>query len=665
MGKIARQRHDVYRGLLSSLFPIPFILHLSPGPFSIPYGTATALLSSIFLLLSAQIPGKKIIQSHIYVIAGSIFGIWSLSAHIISSPFAALTASIYIIYLIFFFRIKNPGSLKGKNEKDENLSISSGAAIIAAPVPAILSVLTGLSGNEAAVYGSAAALLSAYIFNFRQAVLKKSTRQILLSVFLILFTAASAFMSSIEALLGLAFLSLPFGFKQIKDNNKYSPRTEYFTETIFSHPARVLLLSFSFLCILGTLLLLMPVSSNSGNIKSLDAVFTSVSAVCVTGLTVVDTGKYFSFTGQLFIIILIQLGGLGIMSITSVALHAMGRRLSLKHEKYLFSMADSGHKDLFESLRMILKFTFLAEAVGTLLLFIAFYTNGSSLTEELWRAVFTSVSAFCNAGFSLQTASLTAYTSNPLALYTVSILIILGGMAPATCILIPRWLSGRYVSLSARITLVTTSILLLIGTLFIAAFEWNGILGGLTLTEKINNAWFQSVTLRTAGFNSVDIAGTGNPGFLLMLIFMFIGGSPGGTAGGIKTATFAILALTFWTNIKDRTEINAQYRKIPHTLVYRAVTITISGTIIWFLTVFMLEMTQQISFAEIVFEATSAIGTVGLSTGATGKLDEIGKIIVTGAMFAGRTGPVTLFMLLGTGRVASGSHYPEEKISLT
>jgi trk system potassium uptake protein TrkH len=238
-------------------------------------------------------------------------------------------------------------------------------------------------------------------------------------------------------------------------------------------------------------------------------------------------------------------------------------------------------------------------------------------------------------------------------------------MAPATSLLIPSWLTGKRVPIPAKISLVTSAALLLIGTFCVLAFEWTGVLSGLSIADKIQNAWFQSVTLRTAGFNSVDIGHISSSTFLIMILFMFIGGSPGGTAGGVKTTTIGILAMTFWSNIANKDEIIAQNRRIHSSTIYRAVTVVVAGFALWFLVVLMLETTQQISTRDLLFEATSAIGTVGLSTGATSMLDEIGKVIIILAMFAGRIGPVTLFMLLSNEQPVSDTRYPIESVSIT
>lgn len=444
-----------------------------------------------------------------------------------------------------------------------------------------------------------------------------------------------------------------------------SERHGYWWDLLLSQPARILFTTFLSLCILGVLLLTIPTATTTGKIDLIDAAFTSVSAVCVTGLTVLDTPHDFTPIGQGFILLLIQLGGLGIMSIATVALHAIGRRISLRQERMLSTMTGAEQHDLIASLFTILKFTFVAESVGAVLLTAIFHSCGDPFGQAAWRGLFTAVSAFCNAGFALQSDSLAAYQKAPFVLHIVATLIIFGGIAPATSLLFPHWIAGRRIPVAPRIELVATATLLISGTIFMAAYEWNGALHGLSIFDKLHNAWFQSSTLRTAGFNSVKIANVAGPTFLVMICFMFVGGSPGGTAGGVKTTTISIVVLTFWANITRQNEVVIQNRRIPSAAIYRAITILASGACMWFAVVLMLEATQQIPARDIIFEATSAIGTVGLTTGATARLDEIGKIIVMIAMFAGRIGPMTLFMLLNEDTAVSASGCLDAKINVT
>jgi trk system potassium uptake protein TrkH len=436
-------------------------------------------------------------------------------------------------------------------------------------------------------------------------------------------------------------------------------------EPLITHPARLTLVAFFMLCALGTIFLILPAAAASDSIKLIDAAFTSVSAVCVTGLIVLDTPNDFSFMGQFFIIILIQLGGLGIMTVSSVTLYALGRRLSLKQERMMVTSFDPGEYDLLSSLLQIVKFTGFMELTGAVVLTTLFYYEGFEFTVALWKGIFTAISAFCNAGFALQSDSLIQFQNNPLILHMVAILIVCGGIAPAVTMIIPKWLSGKIIPVSAKIALTTTLVLLVFGTFFILAFEWNGVLANMSLFDKVHNAWFQSATLRTAGFNSVAIENVVGPTFLIMICFMFIGGSPGGTAGGIKTTTFGVLMGTFWSSIIGNEDLIIQDRRITPATVYKAVTTVVAGISTLVLVVLMLEVTQSSLARDLIFEAASALGTVGLSTGATAKLDSIGKIIIMFAMFAGRVGPLTLLTILSREKPVKSADLLEARVNLS
>ncbi len=467
-------------------------------------------------------------------------------------------------------------------------------------------------------------------------------------------TAAFALMSS-----ALSLWILP------RDYQRLIGRRERWWEPFLNHPARVLISTFFGLCLLGTVLLHLSWASTAEPLSLINAAFTSVSAVCVTGLTVVDTQVDFSPFGQGCLLLLIQLGGLGIMTITTVALQAMGKRMSLRHERLLTTLTETSHQELVSSLVFIVRFTLIVEAAGALLLTFGFALSGAHWMQALWKGLFTSVSAFCNAGFALDSANLLNYRHQPLILHTVALLIILGGLAPSTCMLAGQWLRGRRIDLASRIALVTTSVLLVLGTCSFLMFEWDHVLGGLNFGDKLHNAWFQSVTLRTAGFNSVDLNQVLSPTLLIMLFCMFIGGSPGGTAGGIKTTTLGILALTFWTTITAGKSVIAQNRRIHQSIINRTITVFFAGAIVWFMVVLALILTQAIPVRELVFEATSALATAGLSLGATPKLDVIGKIIIMFTMFIGRIGPMTLFTLLSADHQERHSKYPDARITLS
>lgn len=438
----------------------------------------------------------------------------------------------------------------------------------------------------------------------------------------------------------------------------------FWHDVVLGHPARVMFFTFLLLCAAGTLLLSLPAAGNV-RISPLDAAFTATSAVCVTGLTVVDTSSDITGVGQFFLLLLIQLGGLGIMSIATIALHVMGRRLSLRQEHLMSSMTDTEQRDLMESLKLVFLYTFGVEAAGAVILTLLFYLHDGELLFALQQGIFTAVSGFCNAGFTICAGNLTAYQNAPLLLYTVGILVVLGGIAPATAVLLPNCLRGRAVPVGAHLALTATAWLIGIGTLAFLVLEWNGVLAGLSPAAKFHNAVFQSVTLRTAGFNSVELGGLHSSTVLISLIWMFIGGSPGGTAGGVKTTTAAVLALVFWADITNRDGITIRNRRIAPGIQRRAATILLAAFLVLLAAVMMLLVTQPLPARELIFEAVSAMGTVGLSLGATAHLDAIGKVIVMLTMFIGRIGPLTIFLLLNDERHGSQSSCPDANITLT
>lgn len=585
--------------------------------------------------------------------------------HISTNPFAALAGSVLLIFVaaaLLDFGIYRAG--EPRHHVQRCFQRARWAALTV-PAVVVVSFLFEASVNSPTVYVAAASSIIAQSLFLQWALTIKSKRRIALSALGISTIVLLLLRLSATGVAGIAIFSSLISLLMMPRYQGILAHEDHWWVILVNHPGRILFTTFFFLCMLGSLLLAIPASTEKGTIEFIDAVFTSVSAVCVTGLIVLDTPNDFNLIGQMFILLLIQLGGLGIMSITTVALHAMGRRISLKHERLLVSMTETSHQDLIRSLATILKFTFVAEGVGVLFLTMSFYLTGDPFSQALWRGVFTAVSAFCNAGFALQSDSLMAYQTNPLVLHTVAGLIVFGGMAPATSLVVPKWVMGKSIPIPARIALITSVVLLITGTFFVLIFEWDGVLAGLSMVDKIQNAWFQSVTLRTAGFNSVDIGAILSPTFLVMITFMFIGGSPGGTAGGVKTTTIGILAMTFWSNVANQNQIITQNRRIHSGTIYRAVTVFVSGAAVWFLVVLMLAVTQEISARDLIFEATSALGTVGLSTGATPLLDEIGKVIIIIAMFVGRIGPVTLFMLLNDEQEVSDARYPVESVSIT
>lgn len=654
-------------GALMALSPFPLLLAFLGNASGYPHSwrLIVSALAAIFCFICALTIFRRPLFGKMFGAGASIASYGAAFPHISTNPFAALAGSVLLIFVaaaLLDFGIYRAG--EPRHHVQRCFQRARWAALTV-PAVVVVSFLFEASVNSPTVYVAAASSIIAQSLFLQWALTIKSKRRIALSALGISTIALLLLRLSATGVAGIAIFSSLISLLMMPRYQGILAHEDHWWVILVNHPGRILFTTFFFLCMLGSLLLAIPASTEKGTIEFIDAVFTSVSAVCVTGLIVLDTPNDFNLIGQMFILLLIQLGGLGIMSITTVALHAMGRRISLKHERLLISMTETSHQDLIRSLATILKFTFVAEGVGVLFLTMSFYLTGDPFSQALWRGVFTAVSAFCNAGFALQSDSLMAYQTNPLVLHTVAGLIVFGGMAPATSLVVPKWVMGKSIPIPARIALITSVVLLITGTFFVLIFEWDGVLAGLSMVDKIQNAWFQSVTLRTAGFNSVDIGAILSPTFLVMITFMFIGGSPGGTAGGVKTTTIGILAMTFWSNVANQNQIITQNRRIHSGTIYRAVTVFVSGAAVWFLVVLMLAVTQEISARDLIFEATSALGTVGLSTGATPLLDEIGKVIIIIAMFVGRIGPVTLFMLLNDEQEVSDARYPVESVSIT
>ena len=433
------------------------------------------------------------------------------------------------------------------------------------------------------------------------------------------------------------------------------------------HPARLLVTLFLVLCVVGTVLLSLPAASAHEAVHPRDAAFTAVSAVCVTGLVVLDTPAAWSLFGHITILVLIQLGALGIMSLSGVAFMLLGRRAGLREEGALaglFSGEDRG--SLLQVVRRTLMLTFGIEAIGAVLLVIGFMHAGRlELGQAVWHGVFTAVSAFANAGFALESQSLMPYQHSPFVLHVVSLLIITGGLSPLFLAIVPGWLKGRRVALQHKLAGVTTAALLTLGFVVYLALEWQASLEALTFWDRIHNAWFQSVTLRTAGFNSVDLTTVTRPTLVMMMSLMYIGGSPGGTAGGMKTTTFVVLFLAVVSIVRGQTQAAAFGRRIPHTTVYRAAAIATMGLLALLAGLVTLLTTQpELGSMSALFELVSALATVGLSLGATSLLDEVGKVIIMVCMFLGRVGPLTAFLVLSERSHSSGWAWPEEPVEV-
>jgi trk system potassium uptake protein TrkH len=411
--------------------------------------------------------------------------------------------------------------------------------------------------------------------------------------------------------------------------------------------------SFVLLIIIGTFLFkLLPGLYIDQELSWLDALFTATSAICVTGLIVVDTATYFTFWGQLLILVLIQVGGLGMLTFTSLIILALGRRLSLSGESLYKSFAgDASRVDPYQLVYRIVSFTFIIESIGAALIFVFWYQEYPYM-EALWLSVFHSVSAFCNAGFSVFSDSLIPSSSNSGVLLTCGFLILLGGIGFFTIEEIIRIFSLRKenrkknTSLQSRIVLGTSVVLIVSGTFLFGILEWSGALESMNFFDKFVNAFFMSITCRTAGFNSVEYAQLSDASNFLTIILMMIGGSPGSAAGGIKTTTFFLIFLLAWSRIKGDQEPSFRARSIPAETINRAIGLLVVASLVVTSSVFLLCILESSSesgktFLILFFEVVSAFNTVGLSIGTTADLSAPGKILLIFLMLLGRVGPLT------------------------
>ncbi len=422
-----------------------------------------------------------------------------------------------------------------------------------------------------------------------------------------------------------------------------------FAESISEHPARLISWSFAGVILVGSFLLVLPVSVASDFKPSfLTALFTSTSAVCVTGLVVVDTPTYFTAFGQLVILGLIQIGGLGIMTLSAGVSMLVGKRMGLSERSLLQNVLDATDlTSLRGTLRDILGWTILIEVTGALILGVRFHMIlGGSISQAVYLGIFHSVSAFCNAGFALFSDSLMGFSWDPVINLTICALITLGGLGFVVLATLNAYLLGRKktpIDVHSLLAVVTSIILSLGGAALILALESNSpAMAHLNFPEKILAAFFQSVTCRTAGFNTIDI-GMMRAGSLFFMVFlMFVGASPGSTGGGIKTTTFATLLIALDTQMKGLSEIVIRERTIPRDTVLKAFLITGISVGLVTLYTFLLLLTEDQPLTQILFEVVSAFGTVGLSANLTPQLSSIGRLLIISMMFIGRVGPLTL-----------------------
>ena len=442
----------------------------------------------------------------------------------------------------------------------------------------------------------------------------------------------------------------------------------------FRHAESILAIGFLALILLGAVLLALPAASkNAQSIGFFNSLFTSTSAVCVTGLVVVDTGTTFSLFGQIVLLGLIQVGGLGFMVFATMLMVVLGRRISIRGRMLIReSMNTSSLSDLGRLTVLYLLLSSVIELIGAILLCIRFVPL-YGWKHGMWMALFHSVSAFCNAGFDLfgDYTSLAAFSGDPLVLLTVAILIILGGLGFSVILETLRNRQGfRNLSLHTRIVLMTTLLLLIAGTAFYWLAEQTNAetLARRGEGEKVLNAFFQSVTMRTAGFSSFNLAGFRDGSKLFSSLLMIVGASPASTGGGIKTATVAVLALLMLSVVRGESEVNVARRRLSEDVTRRALAVMVLFVTALLTGTLMISLIENGRFplADIFFEASSAMGTVGVSALGTPNLSSASKAVLLPMMFLGRVGPLTLAAAVAKrqGGIKAASRFPEEKIMI-
>lgn len=433
------------------------------------------------------------------------------------------------------------------------------------------------------------------------------------------------------------------------------------------HPAQLVVFGFAGAVAVGAVLLALPVArTGPGGASLMEALFTSTSAVCLTGLIVVDTPSYWSGFGEGVILVLIQIGGLGILTLASLLALLVSQRLGLRSR--LIAKTETKALDLGDMRRVVrgvVVISLIFEAVGALILTGAFWLGqGDALGTALYRGVFHSISAFNNAGFALYSDNLIGFATDPVICLTIVVLVVAGGLGFPVLFELRRELgTPRLWSLHTKIVVYFTAVLIVVGTVGVTAIEWSNprTLGTLDWPGKLLAGFFQGVMPRTAGFNSLDYAQMDQGTWLLTDILMFIGGSPAGTAGGIKLTTFVVLGYVILAEVRGDRHVNAFGRRIPVAAQRQALSVALLGVAAVVGPTLTLLLMTDFSLDQLLFETTSAFGTVGLSTGITADIPNAGQLLLIGLMFLGRLGPITLAAALALRQREILYRLPEER----
>ncbi len=435
-------------------------------------------------------------------------------------------------------------------------------------------------------------------------------------------------------------------------------------------PPQLIVMGFALMILLGTILLSLPVAVASGDFPNLiDSLFTATSAVCVTGLMVVDTGTFYSPAGHVIILGLIQIGGLGIITATSLYALLLGKRIGLRERvimKHALNRDNLG--GVVSMVRSIIMMTFAFELVGALALTIAFLKYFPPL-EALWYGIFHAVSAFCNAGIDLFGAefsgvsSLAPFQANQWVLAIVALLVVIGGLGFPVILDLRTHRKWQHLSLHTKIALISTGGFVLLGGAFFFLFETVTAFHGMGAFDRMVNALFMGVVSRTAGFSTVNLNQAMPSSLILMMFMMFVGACPGGTGGGIKTTTFSVIVLATKARLQGKKDVVAFHRTIDQESISLAYTVTVMSIAVLFLGMVLFSLADSHDLMALLFETFSALGTVGLSLGITSQLSVGGKIVIICLMFFGRLGPLTLALALLERKVGVAKvKYPRDKV---
>lgn len=446
-------------------------------------------------------------------------------------------------------------------------------------------------------------------------------------------------------------------------------------------PTRMIAASFAILILLGTFFLALPFSANEESLKLIDALFIATSAVCVTGLSPIDISTKLSFFGQFVVLILMQLGGLGLMSFTTTLYFWFGQRLPITERLAIQEAFQTTPKRIKQLILYILGFTFSIESIGAISLFIYWTLKGqfSSIGQTLWFSIFHSVSAFTHGSFALFSDSLIRFQKDFFVQFVITTLIILGGLGFLVAYELKGWIESKFskkrfrLSVQTRLTVLTTLGIIAIGTLLIFISERSLAFANFSFFEALMNSYFFSIVPRTSGFNTISMTDFSGTGVLILMLLMFIGGSSGSTAGGIKVGTFGLLVAYTLARFRGETQLNLWNRTIPQQSIDKATAVVVASAVVILLATVILMFNEtrglsaelsQTKFVPILFETISAFGTVGLSLNFTDKLSDFGKFILVLVMFVGRIGAISVAIAISLREKKTTFSYAEENIMI-